>query len=417
MPLLPSRLPLVQLCPLLALAQAQLSSMQGAPSPNSLLNDLRAIQFPPGGAAPAAGGTVQAQVSYGGGLSFGGAGLGVGQPQQPPQPQASPGSIFGGQPSGLSGMGGGFGMGAPSGLGAAPLGGGSPFGGLGAAPMGGMGGGGGMPPPQPLGQMSGAGQVAPPGQGGAPPEDMGCAAGAHAAAWASVKQRFRGAVASPLALASREVLVGALEGALQELKAANALDPASADECGLGKLCLQMMSILTVDDPNGLMQIFSAYEQLASPVMTMMLDVPWVLLSQAGWPLFGLLAQINLRKSHAPGAMNTEGLDGLDDPAARMLFEEMGTAVKASNQAGLEAAASAFLQKEPGSGSALAALCALAAQAVAITNVQARVQILDALQSAFKQVIGSAAELDIALSTNWPLWGLTHAAVDSLGVA
>jgi len=256
------------------------------------------------------------------------------------------------------------------------------------------------------------------GPGAAPPEDLACSGGAHAATWFSVKERFRTAVASPLTLAPREVIVAALEGALQELKMANALDPASADECGLGKLCLQLLSILTMDDPAGLMQLFGSYEQLASPVLTMLLDVPWVALSQAGWPILGLLAQVNLRKAHASaGTIDTQGLDGLDDPASRQFFEQMGMALQSGNQAGLDAVAGAFLQKEPQSGSALSMLCALAAQAVATSQVQTRVQVLDALQAAMRQVIGSAAELDIGLSTQWPLWGLSHAAVDSIGVS
>lgn len=256
------------------------------------------------------------------------------------------------------------------------------------------------------------------GPGAAPPEDLACAGGAHAATWASVKEKFRSAVASPLTLAPREVIVGALEGALQELKRANALEPAAADECGLGKLCLQLLSVLTMDDPAGLMQLFGSYEQIASPVLTMLLDVPWVALSQAGWPILGLLSQVNLRKAHhSASAINTEALDGLADPASRQFLEQMGMALQSGNQAGLEAVASAFLQKEPPSGNALAMLCALAAQAVATTQVQTRVQLLDALQAAMRQVIGSAAELDIGLSTQWPLWGLSHAAVDSIGVA
>merc|ERR1719261_304793 len=76
--------------------QAQLPPMQGgAPSPNSLLNDLRAIQFPPAGGAgaqPQGGGMPQ---GFGGGMP-----QGFGTP--PAQPAAG---AFGGMPpQGFGGM-------------------------------------------------------------------------------------------------------------------------------------------------------------------------------------------------------------------------------------------------------------------------------------------------------------------------
>lgn len=286
---------------------------------------------------------------------------------------------------------------------------GGQFGG-GGAPGGAFGGGlGGVP-----GAMGGAAQPAEGGGEGL--EDMPCSTGAHAAAWASVKQRFRAVTSAPLGMAPREVLMGALEEAMQDLKAAQALAPESASECGLGKLCLQLLSIVTIDDPAALTQLFSSIEQIASPVLTLLLDVPWAAVAQAGWPFFGLLAQLNLRKGHTPGALNTEAIDGLDDPTTRAFHGEL-TAALGKDGAALEAAAQAFLQKELQAGSAMGPLTAMAAQAAGTPQTPVRQQMLTGMQAGMKQVIGSAAELDIALSTQWPVWGLLHVGVDSLASA
>lgn len=247
------------------------------------------------------------------------------------------------------------------------------------------------------------------------PEDMACATGPHAAAWAAAKQRFRAVTSAPLGLAPREVMVGALEEIMQELKAARALSDVEND-CGLGKLSLQLLSIISIDDPAALTQVFSSFEQIASPVLTLLLDIPWAALAQAGWPFFGLLAQLNLRKAHAPGALNTEAIDGLGDPVTRTFFVELQDAL-GRDGAALEVAAQSFLQKETASGSALAPLTAMAAQAAGTPQLPVRAQMLGAMQAGMKQVVGNAGELDIALSTQWQLWGLLHVGVDSLAAS
>eukprot|EP00427_Karlodinium_veneficum_P007171 CAMPEP_0169091340 /NCGR_PEP_ID=MMETSP1015-20121227/16309_1 /TAXON_ID=342587 /ORGANISM="Karlodinium micrum, Strain CCMP2283" /LENGTH=400 /DNA_ID=CAMNT_0009151823 /DNA_START=65 /DNA_END=1268 /DNA_ORIENTATION=- len=372
----------------LSCSQAQLPPLGGGPSPNSLLNDLRAIQFPSGGA----GGQATAP---GGGMPSGmGMGLGLGA-QGGAMPSMQQVKAFGGL-SGLSGS-----MPSTAQMGGA-FGGGSLGGGLGGTL--------GMPPPSAMPTMSGS---APQGMMPAEsPEDLSCTTGAHAVAWTSAKQRFRSVTSAPLALAPREVLVGALEGAIQDLKSANALATGVQSECGFGKLSLQLLSIATVDDPAGLAQVFSAIEQIASPVLTLALDVPWDAIAQSGWPFFGLLAQINLRKIEG-GAISTSAIDGLEDPLTQNFYSELRTAL-GKDGAAIEAVSAAFLRKEAQSPSALAPLTAMSAQAAAQTELPVRAQMLAATQEIMKQVIGDAAELDVALATSWPLWGLLHVAVDSL---
>mmetsp|Transcript_59598 Transcript_59598/g.184839 ORF Transcript_59598/g.184839 Transcript_59598/m.184839 type:complete len:332 (+) Transcript_59598:3-998(+) len=328
---------------------------------------------------------------------------------------------------GMAGVGGvgGMGMGGQPGMGGMPQGG---MGGM--PPQGGMGGFG------PMGVMPGGvpgamgtqgmgmgappmGAVPPPQQAvSEPPEDLACASAVRGAAWGSAKQHFRSLFApgkSVPQLATKEAMSTALDGAMRDLKSQEALGPQAVDECGLGKLCLQLLSFSAIDDPSALVQLFTGFEQLASPVLTLLLDVPWVALAQAGWPFFGMLAQLNLRRAHVPGALNGEEVDGLNDPVAKAFQAELTAALTASDFAAVEKAAGAFLQKDT-KGSALGPLTALAAQAAGSAPVQERLAILQGLQVAFKQVIGSAPELDIALGTQWPLWGLVHAAVEGLTV-
>mmetsp|Transcript_15597 Transcript_15597/g.35463 ORF Transcript_15597/g.35463 Transcript_15597/m.35463 type:complete len:342 (-) Transcript_15597:81-1106(-) len=325
--------------------------MGGAPSPNSLLNDLRAIQFPAGGDQQAAG-------------AFGMAG-GMGMPQ--------------GMPQGMGGMPmGGMQQGMPQGMG------------MGGAP--------GMP-------QQGVSD---------PPPDLACTASPRTPAWGAAKQHFRALFPgrSVPQLASREAMSSSMEGALRDLKSMEALGPQAVDECGLGKLCLQLLSFASIDDPTALVQLFSGFEQLSSPVLTMLLDVPWVALAAAGWPIFGLMSQLNLRRSHVPGALNNDAVDGLDDPVNRAFQMELKSA---PDHAAVEKAAAAYLQKET-KGSALGPLTAMAAQAAGSSSPQERMAILQGLQVGFKQVIGSPGELDIAMGTQWPLWSYLHAAIEGLTV-
>lgn len=246
------------------------------------------------------------------------------------------------------------------------------------------------------------------------PDDLGCASGPHAAAWGQTKKRFRALFsASPFALVDRAALSAAVDGALADLKSVGALQ--AADQCGVGKLCLQLLSFANVDDPTALVQLFAGFEQLTSPVLTLLLDVPWAVLAQSGWPVFAMLAQLNMRKGQVPEALNSEAVDGLNDPTGQEFMAYLMAGLQAGNIPAVEQVSAAFLQMGGVQGSsALAPLTALAAQGTGSRGVQAHLEVLRSLQDAFKQVIGSGDELDVALSTRWPLWGFVHVGVDAL---
>lgn len=196
------------------------------------------------------------------------------------------------------------------------------------------------------------------------------------------------------------------------LKASNTLAPEVADECGLGRLALQMLTLTTIDDPMAFVQVFSETERLASPVLTFLLDVNWILLGQSGWPMFGFLAQINLHKQKEGITINDEG-DGLDAELSKVFLAELQDALAKEDYEKVIQSAANFLQSDAPSGSSpLGALSAFATQAMVLPAGE-RVRVLQDMQTAFKQMISGAPELDISLSSRWPLWGLTHAAVDA----
>ncbi|CAE7233566.1 hypothetical protein AK812_SmicGene26891 [Symbiodinium microadriaticum] len=422
----------------------------GAPSPNTLLQDLRTMQFPnapagqqpgafpgqaqfgfgqqggqamPGMAAPMAPGGLggafgaQTQPSPGGGAFGSGGGLpgggfgGFGGFGAPAAPQAPPP-----QPQGFGGFGGGNLGGNPGmlqgGLNAGPAFGQGPASPMGGG-LGGFGQGQGMPPP---GTYSAPGLQQAPGEERTL-EDLACTVGMHSAVWSATKRQFRQIFQDtlPWQPVAREALSATMESGLQILMSAGAMAPQAPDECGLGKLTLQLFSFSAVDEPQVLLQLFAALEQLASPVLTMLLDMPFAGLAQTGWPIVALLAQINLRKQQI-GAVNDERVDGVDDMAGRQFQAELLAALAARDGAAAQDAATRYLSANPQGQSALAPLTALATQAMASPDAQERMQLLEVLQQALKQVIGSGAELDLALSTKWPLWGVLHVALDAFAV-
>lgn len=244
--------------------------------------------------------------------------------------------------------------------------------------------------------------------------DLPCNNGKTSQTWLGVKKNFRGLFENGGAFSgvSKERLGSTLDAAMKELNAAEALTPQLQSECSAGKLSLQMLSINTLTDPVALAQLHSSLETLSSPTLTMLLDVPFVAIAEAGWPIFGFLAQLNWNRRQTEFA-NTPEADGLTTDVGGAFYAELTRALLSGNIKEMEELSLIYFNLRE-TGNTLASLTALAAQAAVQSNLQRRFQLLETLQSAFKQAIGSAAELDYALGTQWPLWGLLHEAVDGL---
>jgi len=144
----------------------------------------------------------------------------------------------------------------------------------------------------------------------------------------------------------------------------------------------------------------------------MLLDIPWIALAQSGWPFFGVMAQINYQKSMLLSpVLNLEAVDGLADEAVKAFFDVMQEARGNGDMLSMATASGMYLRNIP-TGSPYASLTAMATQTAISMDIQERLKGIETLQQLIKQAMTTPAELDIALTMRWPLWGFLHVCVD-----
>jgi hypothetical protein len=243
------------------------------------------------------------------------------------------------------------------------------------------------------------------------PLGFGCTAGAHSAAWQSAKTKIRGvfkADSAALVQADKKVLAEVFESVNKDLTSSGALSAAASGECGMGRLALQLLS-LTPAEPEVQLELFSTSEKIASPVLTSLIDVPWLAVAQSGWPIFGLLAEINLQK-RAAGVVNKEEVDGLDQPIGQAFYNELSQALIKGDGAAIGEVTRLYLVMD-NEKNLYAYLSALAAGAAG-SDPKQRMELMDTVQVVLKQYITTGVALDISLGTRWPFWGVAHAACD-----
>jgi hypothetical protein len=248
------------------------------------------------------------------------------------------------------------------------------------------------------------------------PEDLGCLTGKHAAAWTKAKQKFRALFneAGPFDQLSREKVSATLDEAVAEITAVGGFASEASEECGAGRLFIHLLSLTSIDEPAVLAQFFQEHEAMASPVMTLLLDVPWVSVALSGWPFFGVLQQVGLHKLSVLGdLLNKDAVDNLENESTRTYFDALMLGKKMGQMDQMVQASNTYIQKMPREGNALGTLTALSTQAALEMNPKKRVEALQVIQTGFKQALTSPAELDIVLTTRWPLWGFVHVGVDS----
>lgn len=244
------------------------------------------------------------------------------------------------------------------------------------------------------------------------PLAFGCGNGRYAEAWGLAKRQLRGVFENPsagLAPTNKQMLRDALEAVQAGLKSSSALSTEAAGECGLGRLSIQLLGVATLPAEE-LIQIFSRSEQLASPVLTALLDVPWLAVAQSGWPVYALLGEINLQRREA-GITNIDEVDGLDQPLGQAFYNELTQAIIQGDGAAIGRVTNMFLSIPDAQQNAFGWLTALVAGG-ASAEAKVRVEILDTTQSSLKQILTGAVGLDIAVGTQWPFWGLMHMAAD-----
>lgn len=256
------------------------------------------------------------------------------------------------------------------------------------------------------------------------PQDLACAQGPNAATWSKVKLRFRGLLeqqpSGPFRPASPDAVKAALDGAIADIQAVNGFAPAVSGgdaECGFGKILLQLLSIVLVDDASAVSQIFRSSEALASPVLTVLLDLPWVETALSGWPFFGILAQVAFHKVAVLGtALDSSVIDGLSDGATQSYYNQVVSAQQTGDLEAMAMAAATYMQTPPlvptEEPPIFGSLAAAATQALAQTNVQQRLDLMHGIQGSLRSRLESAADLEVALTTRWPIWSLLHVCVD-----
>jgi len=245
--------------------------------------------------------------------------------------------------------------------------------------------------------------------------DLPCTQGPNAAAWAAAKKRIRLMIdeTSGFKMIPRETLAASLQEVIGEVKAVNGFGKEFSGECGYGRLSIQLLSLATEDDPAALAQSMQQLPQLSNPVMTTLLDVPWLATALSGWPIFGILAQLALRKVEMfSGAVDNKAIDGLETEVDQMYFTAMQKGIESVDFISMAQASYEYLQL-PVKTCILGDLTATATQASVQSDVKQRTVAVNTLQKAFREAFSAAAQLDLALTTRWPLWSMCHIAVDA----
>lgn len=249
------------------------------------------------------------------------------------------------------------------------------------------------------------------------PEDLGCLLGAHSAAWGQAKMRFRSIfndAGSPFEALPSNNISTTLDTIVADLTTEGALKPGVGEECGAGRLFIHLLSLTMSDSPAVVAQFFQEHEAMASPIMTLLLDVPWVSVALSGWPFFGLMSQIGFHKLSLLGSLlNKDAVDNLEDDITRTFFNELMEAKRQGQMGTMMHASNVYMHQSAKGGNALGTLTALSVQTAMEMDPRKRVEGLQVIQTGFRQALTSFAELDIILTTRWPLWAFLHVGIDS----
>ncbi|CAD7971629.1 unnamed protein product [Amoebophrya sp. A120] len=252
--------------------------------------------------------------------------------------------------------------------------------------------------------------VVPQGEGASSLEEMDllCLNGTYAQSWFNVQQKMRyilGPDAAFNGLDKGNTLEPALYSVLEDMQSAG-----NQDACGVGKLMVQLLSITTVDNDGAVVKTqIENNEQLTSPLLTLLLDIPWNAY-QPMWPMFGFLAQLAMRRVLA--GVNNEAVDGLVQPELQQFASALNMGIINGDLEALKALSQAFIDagEDAIAQSPMGFLTAVFTQAaVANTTEEAQMMFFES-QKVLKKMIFTPADLDTTMSTRWPLWGMAYLA-------
>lgn len=176
--------------------------------------------------------------------------------------------------------------------------------------------------------------------------------------------------------------------------------------CGMGRLCVTLLGVLAGEAEERC--LLKAPSEVHSPLLTVLLDISWVEVVRSGWPLFGILAQMHLRRR------KPDDLPG--DAATAKYYEELQVLLVHGQFSTLAQTSAQYLNKreeeatdedsEQSGVHVMPALCALACQLLGpqATSEGAIEEYLVHMQSFFKQAILSIEDLQQTLDSAWPLF-------------
>ncbi|CAD7966618.1 unnamed protein product [Amoebophrya sp. A25] len=238
--------------------------------------------------------------------------------------------------------------------------------------------------------------------------DLLCLNNTQAQSWFNIQQKMRyilGADAAFNGLDKANTLEPALYSVLEDMGTTG-----GKDVCGVGKLMVQLLSICAMDSDGQVVKTqISQNEQLTSPLLTLLLDIPWHSY-QPMWPLFGFMAQMSMRRVLA--GVNSEMVDGLVSEELQQFASALNMGIIGGDLDALKGLSQAFLDagEDAINQSPIGFLTSIFTQAaVANTTEEAQALFFES-QRVVKKMIFSPADLDTTMSTRWPLWGMAYLA-------
>ncbi|KAF4660617.1 hypothetical protein FOL47_007077 [Perkinsus chesapeaki] len=202
---------------------------------------------------------------------------------------------------------------------------------------------------------------------------------------------------------------------------------ATTADCGLARLTTQLMGVIGAIGAVGSEAVSEALisnEKLHSPLMTVLVDIPWQKVHASGWPFFPLMAQWQLRNLQA--GMLAAGKDDIEDPIVNQFYTVSSEALTGGDLSQLAVACQGLLSSDVAGNDTFVRLhpipftMALAGVAATTDDRDYRSSLLNAAQDIIAFDISSApigaAALSESLHSMWPVWPVVSLALSALAM-
>jgi hypothetical protein len=144
-------------------------------------------------------------------------------------------------------------------------------------------------------------------------------------------------------------------------------------------------------------------EPLHSPIMTVLLDVPWREVTRSGWPFAAIMHQLSVRRQENTAPAFDAIIGPIQQFHAALKAELAGSPATVSQNMAEAArqyleATSSSPEHQSGLGTATAALT------IGLSSTPVDVSALETAQNIVKQIVASPVDLDAALMSHWPVF-------------